>query len=283
MVALVFLNLYEKKAGQLGAEEEINDSAVLSFYDHLLGGENKPMLFRGNFEGGLWSFRMFGLSMSDPLSFLVSTISARDVSITLLLSILIPLVLLVVFGRSFCAWICPYSLLAEAGQGITRMLKNLGVEYFQYDLPSKTPLLFLILSLIAGATLSFPAASLIYPPRIITAGVYHLVITGSITAGLVFLASLWVSEIVFSPHLFCRRLCPGGALFSLIGRLRLLRIRKKVKACDMCGVCNPACPYDLKPARGSLGGECDNCGLCMDACHGNDRNALDYIWSLPSR
>ena len=36
---------------------------------------------------------------------------------TLFVSLVIPLILLLLFGRSFCAWICPYSMFAEAGKG----------------------------------------------------------------------------------------------------------------------------------------------------------------------
>jgi polyferredoxin len=205
-----------------------------------------------------------------------------SMNMKLLISILIPLALLIVFGRSFCAWICPYSMFAEAGKGITRILKKFGVVYFQFDMPKHSALFFLVLSLLAGAVLSFPIATLIYPPRIFTEFIYHLVITGTITSGLIFLAFLWLGEIVFSPHLFCRRLCPGGALFSLVSRWRMLRIKKIVKNCDMCGVCNPACPYGLKPAKGHFPTQCDNCGLCIDACIDNDRNALEYIWAIKS-
>ena len=52
MVFLVYLNLYEKKAGQLGAEQEIKESVVLSALNRVLADENKPMLFRGDFEPG---------------------------------------------------------------------------------------------------------------------------------------------------------------------------------------------------------------------------------------
>ncbi len=283
MVFLVYLNRYEKKAGQLGAEQEISDSIVLSAMDRVLAAENKPMLFRGDFEGGLWSLRIFALSLSDPLAFVTSTTAARTISLTLLLSVLLPTVFILIGGRFFCSWICPYSLFAEAGTGLRGILRRVGLEYFTFDLPRPTAKMFLALSVILGAILAVPVASLIYPPRLITEGVYHLVLTGTVTAGVVFLIFLWLGEVVFSPHLFCRRVCPGGALFTLMGRYRLWRVERVDSLCDSCALCNRVCPDDLDPAAGEFPGECDNCGLCMDVCDGRDQHALRYVWRWPGR
>ncbi len=277
MVALVYYNLYEKKAGQIGAEIEIEESSVLSMYDYVFGNENKPMLFKGDFEGGLWSFRFFALSLSDPLSFVVSSVTSLEFNLTLFLSIIIPIGLVLLFGRFFCAWICPYSLFAEFGKSITALLKRFGIEYFNFDLPPKTPLFFLIISLLMGAIISIPITTLIYPPRIFTEAIYHLILSGFITSGLIFIIFLWLGEIIFSPHLFCRRLCPGGALFSLLGRWRIWKIHKIESQCDSCGVCNYACPYELNPSAGVFPSECDNCSLCIDACKNNNRDALKNV------
>ncbi len=280
MILLVYFNLYEKKAGQLGAENEIEESLVLSSLDLIFGSINKPMLFRGHFEGGLWSFKIFGLSLSDPLAFVTSVFASLNVDYSLFLSILIPLLLLVILGRYFCSWICPYSLFAEAGKGITRLLKKLDIEYFNFDLPKRSPGFFLFLSMILGGIISIPLTVLIYPPRILTEGVYHMVVAGAITWGMLFLIILWLGEILFSPHIFCRRICPGGALFSILGKYRLWRVRRVESNCDKCGICNPACPYRLVPSEGVYPGECDNCGLCIDACDKIQKHALVYSWGF---
>jgi ferredoxin-type protein NapH len=281
MVAIVYFNLYEKKAGQLGAEQEISDSFILSAYDQVLHQENKPMLFEGEIEGGLWSLRVFALSLSDPLAFVSSTVTSRTINSTLLLSTLIPLALVLVFGRFFCSWICPYSLFAEAGTGLRKILRRVGLEYFSFDLPKATAKTYLGLSLLLGALASVPLTHLLYPPRLLTEAVYHLIITGTITAGVFFLVFLWMGEVVFSPHLFCRRICPGGALMSILGRFRVWRVERPSPMCDSCRICDLACPYNLEPSEGNLSAECDNCGLCMDVCDDRTRHALHYVLKWP--
>ncbi len=192
MVALVYYNLYEKKAGQIGSEFEIEESTVLTMYDFVFGDINKPMLFEGDFEGGLWSFRFFMLSMSDPLAFLTSTVAALEFNLTLFLSILIPLGLTLLFGRFFCSWICPYSLFAELGNSVRKVLAKFGIEYFKFDLPKHTSQFYLVISLLLGAIISIPITTLIYPPRIFTEAIYHLILSGFITSGLIFIIFLWL-------------------------------------------------------------------------------------------
>jgi ferredoxin-type protein NapH len=280
MLLLVYFNLYEKKAGQLGAEKEIENSLILTAYDAVFGSENKPMLFRGHLEGGLWSFKIYGLSFSDPLAFIASIVTSLSMNLELLISIIIPALLIILLGRYFCSWICPYSLFAEAGNGIARILKKFGVEYFNFDLPKRSGQFFLVISMILGAIISIPITVMIYPPRILTEGIYHIVVAGVITWGVLFLVIMWLGEIVLSPHLFCRRICPGGALFSIIGKWRFWNVKRMINRCDNCGICNPSCPYHLQPAEGIFPGECDNCGLCIDACEKIHKNALVYTWGI---
>ena len=65
---------------------------------------------------------------------------------------------------------------------------------------------------------------------------------------------------------FCRYLCPGGALYSLLGRYRLLRIKRDPTGCNDCSKCNAICEFGLDPMRDSFGQECNNCTACMAAC-----------------
>ncbi|WP_374711743.1 4Fe-4S dicluster domain-containing protein [Symbiobacterium terraclitae] len=75
---------------------------------------------------------------------------------------------------------------------------------------------------------------------------------------------------------WCRSLCPAGALYSLLGRFAPLRVGHDRSACDRCGACVQACPWDgretlLETVAGRGRAEanpwtCANCGDCIDAC-----------------
>ncbi len=78
---------------------------------------------------------------------------------------------------------------------------------------------------------------------------------------LTLLFDLWVAK-----RGFCRYLCPGGALYALLGRYRLLRIRRVVENCNDCAKCNAVCEFGLNPMGDGFGQECNNCSACLAIC-----------------
>lgn len=70
------------------------------------------------------------------------------------------------------------------------------------------------------------------------------------------------------PYLWCRMLCPYGALLSLISRFSPVALRRNAATCIGCGRCARACPAGL-PVN-TLGrvasGECVGCTECVSAC-----------------
>ena len=73
-------------------------------------------------------------------------------------------------------------------------------------------------------------------------------------------------DLLVSRRGFCRYLCPGGALYSLLGRYRLVRIRRIVETCNDCAKCNAVCEFELDPLRDGFGQECNNCSACIAVC-----------------
>ncbi|GEM_PF-636952 len=80
----------------------------------------------------------------------------------------------------------------------------------------------------------------------------------------------------FLPRLWCRALCPLGALYSTLGRFALLRVRinPQQRGKARCEHCAYDCPMGIevmrdytlagKPAIDDL--ECTRCGECIDTC-----------------
>lgn len=65
---------------------------------------------------------------------------------------------------------------------------------------------------------------------------------------------------------FCRTFCPLGALYGLLSRLALWRVRFAADKCVECGLCSRVCPVDLDVPREVGGPECIACGDCIRAC-----------------
>ena len=80
-------------------------------------------------------------------------------------------------------------------------------------------------------------------------------------------------EILISRRWWCRYVCPGGALYGLIGWARPVRVVHATGKCTRCAACVRVCPVGLNPMDDRMGRECDNCGLCVSNC--KDK-ALNY-------
>ena len=55
-------------------------------------------------------------------------------------------------------------------------------------------------------------------------------------------------------------------MYSLLGRFRLVRIKRVVENCNDCAKCNAVCEFGLDPLRDNFGQECNNCTACIAIC-----------------
>jgi len=91
--------------------------------------------------------------------------------------------------------------------------------------------------------------------------------------GIIFLGLLYLNRIV--PRLWCRYLCPLGALLGLLSRISIFGLEKQVGKCDNCGICLIDCQGGAGPDGGSrwIASECMMCLNCWDGC---DKGAIKF-------
>ena len=68
---------------------------------------------------------------------------------------------------------------------------------------------------------------------------------------------------VFVFRIFCRFLCPLGALYGLFNKIAILGIKLDKPSCIDCGLCISKCKMDIKEVGDH---ECINCGECVGVC-----------------
>lgn len=227
---------------------------------------DNPVEDLDNIKGTTWTGSLFGLKLSDPLAVVGHTASALTIHWPLVLTALIPVLLTLVFGRFFCGWICPATFIYELNDNLGSWLQKAGVKIGQrrFDLRSK----YLVLAL--GVVISIPAGAVvlanIYPPAILGREIYHAIALGGFGAGAVFFVLTLLFDQLVARRGFCRYVCPGGALYSLLGRYRLLRIKRNVTQCNDCTKCNSICQFGLDPMHDDFGQECNNCTACIAIC-----------------
>ena len=217
-------------------------------------------------KGTTWSATIFGLKLSDPLSVVGQISAGLDVYTPFLITALIPIIITLIFGRIFCGWICPATLLYELNTNMAAWLHRAGLPIGNRHFDRRLKYLVLviggILSMVTGSVL-FAA---IYPPAIIGREIYYAIALGGFGAGAVFFVLTLLFDLMVARRGFCRYVCPGGALYSLLGRYRLFRIQRKADSCNDCAKCTAVCEFELDPMRDGFGQECNNCTACIAVC-----------------
>ncbi|HIP69673.1 MAG TPA: 4Fe-4S binding protein [Chromatiales bacterium] len=268
LVALPFIHVYQTyvaaHAYDLLASSEKQLYDVMETLTSWLASD--PAEGLDAIKGNTWSGTFFGLQLSDPLAVAGQVAAGLNVYAPFLLTALIPVLLTVILGRFFCGWICPATFLYELNTNMTAWLHHLGFKMGNHRFDRRIKYVVLGLGLIISAVTGSVLVAAIYPPAIIGRELYYAIALGGFGAGSVFFVGTLLFDILVARRGFCRYLCPGGALYSLLGRYRLVRIRRIVEDCNDCAKCNAVCEFGLDPLRDHFGQECNNCSACIATC-----------------
>ncbi len=181
----------------------------------------------------------------------------------------------VLYGRLWCGWLCPQTVLSVFSSRIEMLSEWLSGRRFLRAAISQS-LLFLFstivsLSLIWYFVSPYEMASDIFARRL-----------GTWTTGIwAFFAVLIYLDIAFVRNNFCGSVCPyaqfQGAFFDK-KTLTIAFERALAKDCSDCEACVRACPAGVDIRQG-LQIECINCAECIDACSGimKTRNKVSLI------
>lgn len=212
-------------------------------------------------------------ALRDVYTALISgTFSAAALSWQLwVLAATIPLTVLM--GRFFCGFICSFGAMGDLfwfisgklmkkrpriGDSIDKALK--GLKYLI--------LLFIVIFIWTLGAVSFDTAS--SPWNIF--GMYaslngwpsenYLLSLGGGLLLLIIIGSMLVERF------FCRYLCPLGAVFAPISRIRFFRFKKPRQNCGSCSLCSKNCSMGIPLYRSDYvtSGECIGCLACKEAC-----------------
>ena len=178
--------------------------------------------FRKGCVCSIGSVQNVALALVDP---------TYSISLVALLMFVLPLIFALLFGRVFCAGVCPFGALQELVN-----VKNYKLSKTATTLLGLIPWIYLILAVLFAVTNS---AFIIcrYDPFI---GIFRL--GGDVT--LIVFGALLLMAAIFTGRPFCRFICPYGALLSLFSRVSVWKIELTKKQCINCELCHNACPVD---------------------------------------
>lgn len=182
--------------------------------------------------------------------------------------------------KGFCSWICPVGFVSESLSNLHFLLFKKGLQLPVWlDIPLRS-----LKYLIAGFFLwsifyAMPLGSVdqfIHSSynRFADITMLRFFIPMSLTV-LITLLSLLVLSVIIR-NVWCRYLCPYGALLSLIGFFSMGKIRRQASSCTQCGRCEKQCQGHIKIREktriDSL--ECTSCLECVAICP--EKNAIGF-------
>ncbi len=171
--------------------------------------------------------------------------------------------------RGFCGWVCPVGTVWEAAASLGKRLAgrdyrlpawlDLGGRGVRYLLGAG---FFLFVGLVPVAE----AVAFRRLPYMWIADIKIITLMGESTFILVAAVTFAVSMLV--GPLWCRYLCPLGALYSVVGLASPCAVRRDPATCIECGTCSEVCHafVDVQRAGTVRAPECDGCMDCVKAC-----------------
>ena len=188
-------------------------------------------------------------------------------------TILVILALLsaILLRKSFCSWVCPVGFISELLARLGRQIFGRNFLVWRWlDRPLQS-LKYLILGFFAWAIFTMSAESL----QAFIDSPYNKV--ADVKMGLFFvnLGQIGIAVMVILvlgstliKGLWCRYLCPYGALLGLFSWMSPVRIRRTSESCIDCSLCDEVCMARLPISKLSVvrSVECTGCVDCLAVC-----------------
>jgi len=181
------------------------------------------------------------------------------------------LLIAIVFRKGFCGWICPVGFLSHLLERVARRLKILWSPpvWLDYPLLSLKYLLLAFFSWIILVKMDLATIeSFSRDPYNLVVDARMLLFFLAPTATTIWVLSVLVIASFFLRNVWCRYLCPYGALMGILAWVGPLRVSRDEQSCINCKKCEKVCPGSIRVAEQTVvtSPECLGCLECVAAC-----------------
>ncbi len=176
-----------------------------------------------------------------------------------------------VMKKGFCGWICPIGTLSQyvwmAGEKLFGRNFRIG-SFMDVSLRSLKYVLLGLFILFIGVMPMWSTVMFIISDYYKTVDVRMMkFFTEMSTPTLWFLVAIVALSVLYK-NVWCRYLCPYGALLGLVSRLSPFKIRRNEEKCMHCHACTTHCPtlIDVENKAVVKSEECFGCLTCVSRC-----------------
>lgn len=180
------------------------------------------------------------------------------------------------FGRWICGFLCPFGLIQELLHKIpTPKLKKSKVtrvlSYLKYVILAFfvgiIPISYALKETALPGFCKYicPAGTLEGALGLLSNSINESVLSalGPLFTWKFLLMVSFLVACIFIFRLFCRFICPLGALYGFFNKISLIGIKVDQKSCTDCGICVSKCKMDVRHVGDH---ECISCGECIEVC-----------------
>lgn len=271
-------NFFLKIKNILPSKRKLMQLYFALLFNANLKGFVSGKIFEGNTKTlcvpGLNCYSCPGAVGACPLGSLQGSFAAGKSTVFYVCGILILYGL--ILGRTICGWLCPFGFIQELlykiktpklkKSRVTRML-----SYLKYVL-----LVFFVLIvpiMYAFRDTPLPAfCKYICPAGTLEGGIgllsnklneSYFSMLGPLFTWKFALMVSFVVGCVFVFRLFCRFICPLGAIYGLFNRFSFFGVKLEEPSCTHCNQCINHCKMDIRKVGDH---ECIGCGECVSVC-----------------
>ncbi len=232
--------------------------------------------------------RFLGFHLIDVYSTMQVYLATYHMPVNMVIgTVTIVLVYLLIGGRTYCSWVCPYGIFSEIAEKLnSTLVKKKIIKRREFDNRVRHIFwaMFLILSITSGY-LVFETFNVV--------GILSRFVAYGWSVALVWVLVVFLIEVFYSSRAWCKYICPVGTTYGYLGIISATRIEWNDN-CDHCMVCHDVCfenhVLELTKAKYAKqieekgikteyikSGDCTLCGRCIDVCH---QDALKFDFRL---
>ena len=184
----------------------------------------------------------------------------------------------VVFGKFICGYVCPMGLMQDLLYKIKSRKFILTFRFLRYIKYAVLGIFVIILPYAVRHELSLqgrpwfcayvcPSGTILAAIPLIAANDFLRNFLGWQFLLKISIALAIIAASVFVLRIFCRILCPLGAIYGLFNRISVFGIIADKFKCVSCKQCKMACHIALDPIEQANSPECFRCGNCVKTCN----------------